>query len=447
MIFQKIKKIISPLKNSIVLQNLFLVSFITFLIKGLGFYKETMVAANFGLSEVLDTFFIAILVPTFINNVFLGAYRSVFVPNYISELKNNGNKGSFQSTSFLITIVLGIIFMIIAYLTTDVFLEQIYPSHDNDYYNLVKEQFYIMLPCVMFWGLASLLGGLLNIANEYRLSTFANIFTPVTVIVCLTFFKELMGTNVLALGTLLGSFLSLLYLYIIAVRKKILFFDLPDFQNKNIQILFKQIPAKVSSGLLTGLNPVIDQFFAAQLIIGSIAAINYGLKIPAFFAGLVTIAISNVLLPYFSNSIHNDRKKAFANLFKALKIVFGSVSVLALAGVFWSEEIVSLLFERKEFTSKDSQIVSSIQQVFLIYLPFAISGMLMVNFLTSINKNSIMAYTALVALGINFLLDYILMQYYGILGIAFSTTVVAILKNTFTFFYIYNIKKKEIATA
>ncbi|MBU2975925.1 murein biosynthesis integral membrane protein MurJ [Zobellia sp. B3R18] len=443
MILKKIKKFILPLKKSVVIQNLLLVSFITFLIKGFGFYKETMVAANFGLSEVLDTFFIAILVPTFINNVFLGAYRSVFVPNYISELKNNGNKGSFQSTSFLITIALGIFFMLIAYLTTDVFLEHIYPSHDKDYYNLVKGQFYIMLPCVMFWGLASLLGGLLNIANEYRLSTFANIFTPITVILCLTFFKELMGNKVLAMGTLIGSALSFLYLFTIAMRKKILYFDFPDFKNKNIQILFKQIPAKVSSGLLTGFNPVVDQFFAAQLVIGSIAAINYGVKIPAFFAGLVTIAISNVLLPYFSKSIHDDRKKAFENLFKSLKIVFATVSVLAIIGIYWSEDVVSLLFERKEFTSKDTQVVSSIQQIFLIYLPFTISGMLMVNFLTSLNKNSIMAFAALVALAMNFLLDYVLMQYYGILGIAFSTTTVAVLKNTFIFFYIYKISTRE----
>ncbi|SDE76498.1 putative peptidoglycan lipid II flippase [Pricia antarctica] len=443
MIPNKVLETFNRLSKNKVIQNLVLVSGITFLIKGLGFYKETMVAATFGLSELLDTFYIAILVPTLISNIFLGAYRSVFVPNYIAEMKIKGDKGSFQATSFLITVVVSFLFMGIAYLSTDTFLEELYPGHPSSYYTSVKQQFYVLLPCVIFWGLASLIGGLLNIADEYRLSTIGGIFTPLAIICCLIFFKDAFGNQVLAAGTVFGAFATLLYLLLVALSKKILFFGIPDFQNSNIKILFSQLPAKVSSSLLSGLNTMVDQFFAAQLVVGSIAALNYGLKIPAFLTGLLVIAFTNVLLPHFSRSILENRKKTFESLFKTLKIVFVSVAVLVLIGVLISHDLVAFLFERKEFDSEDTLVVARIQQIFLIYLPFSISGMIMVNFLTSINKNAVLAYISLIALVLNIILDYIFMQYYGILGIAICTTIVSILKSTTAAYYIFRLKLKE----
>ena len=103
--------------------------------------------------------------------------------------------------------------------------------------------------------------------------------------------------------------------------------------------------------------------------------------------------------------------------------------------------MVELLFQRNEFTSEDSIIVSSIQKAFLAYLPFSISGMVIVNFLTSINKNAFMAYVALGALTLNIILDFILVKYYGVLGIAICTTIVVIIKNLIHFAYVYKQSK------
>ena len=125
----------------------------------------------------------------------------------------------------------------------------------------------------------------------------------------------------------------------------------------------------------------------------------------------MVIAITNVLLPHFSRSILENRKKTFDSLFKTLKVVFGTVTVLVIVGVLVSPDLVAFLFERKEFDSEDTYIVARIQQIFLVYLPFTISGMIMVNFLTSINKNAIMAYISFIALILNIILDYIFMQY------------------------------------
>lgn len=426
-----------------VFKNIMLVMSITLFMKGVGFYKESVVAATFGLSELLDTFFIAMLVPGFISTVFLGAFKNVFIPNYVAELKMGNNIAAFQGTGFFITGLVSLLFLIIAYLFTDVYLENFFSGHNSGFYELIKLQFYYLLPCILLWGFSSLLSGLLNINGEFRYTSFQSIFIPASIIVCLWQFQDLLGDIILAAGTLIGSVIGFLYLVIISIKRKVLALTWPDFSSSNARQMFYQLPAKVSSGFLTGMNGVVDQYFAAQLAVGSIAALNYGLKMPAFLSGILIIAISNVLLPYFSKAAIENRKKTFKLLFKILKYLFIGAAIFSIIAIFATDFFVQLFFERKEFTAEDTALVSIIQKIILAYIPFTIAGMVTVNFLTSINKNAIMAYVSFGALVINIILDYILIQYYGIFGIAICTTVVVIIKNIVLFGYTVKLSRQE----
>jgi len=426
-----------------VLQNILLVSGVTFFISVLGFFKETVVAANYGLSLELDTFYVAILIPGVINTVFLGSFKSVLIPNYINEVGIKGNIGSFQTTSVMVTVIVSLFFAVITYLSTNTFLEVLYPNKSIEFYHMVKEQLPILLFAIFFWGLASTLGALLNVNDEYRFSSFAGIFTPIFILLGIFLFKEHFEDTLLAWGTTLGAFASCIYLLVVAKNKNLIVLSKPDYQNNNIKIAFQQLPAKISSGLLTALNSVVDQFFAAQLVVGSIAALNYGLKIPSFLSGLLLVAFGNVLLPYFTKLVLSNRKLAFENLFKNIKWVFIGLVVITIFGILLSDLIVILLFQRNEFTEEDTQVVSTIQKIFLAYIPFKITGMIMVNFATSINKNSIMAYISLVALVLNLILDYVFMKLYGVFGIALCTTIITVLKSMTMYWYLKRLKARE----
>jgi len=429
--FLKIKtqifKLLGALKSP-VMQNIIMVGVITLLIKVLGFFKETVIASTFGLSELLDTFYIAILIPGFISTVFLGAFRNVFIPNYVRESKTSNKIGTFQSNGFLITLGVASLFTIIAVLFTDTYIETFFEGHTKSYYDLIKTQFYYVVPCILLWGFSSLLTGLLNIHDEFRLSTISGVFLPISVLFCLFVLKDSLQEKVLAIGTLVGTTLTFMFLLIISIKKRIIILDKPNFKSENTKLMFAQIPAKVSSGFLTGLIPVTDQYFAAQLAIGSIAALNYGLKVPAFLTGIIIISMNNVILPYFSKLAIENKKNAFEKLFMILKKLFLISTIIATIVIFFSSSLIELLFERNSFTSEDTAIVSKIQIIFLIYAPFTISGMVIVNFLTSINKNNFMAVVSFIAVILNIILDIIFMRFYGIYGIAISTTFIVIIR-------------------
>lgn len=440
--FQFVNKAKEALKSPTII-NVIIVGITTLLVKGLGFIKEIVIADNFGLSELVDTFYIAILIPAFVNNVFLGGYKSVFIPNYVHELKSGKNIGAFQSTSFIITLGSALLFCIISILITDVYLEFFFDGHSPEYYELIKKQFYYILPSMVFWGLSSLLSGILNIDDEFTLSSLSYVFTPISIIVCLLFFKEELGVIVLAFGTFLGSILNFLFLIVICLKRNLIHIKRPRFLSKNSVEMLKQIPAKLSANLLTGFNDIIDQYFAAKLVIGSIAALNYGMKIPMFSIGIVTMALGNVLLPYFSKKAAENKEKTFIQLQKILKIIIIGSSILALTLILLSPPIISIIFEHNAFTANDTKIVSRIQQMYLIQVPAYIVAIILVRFLESINKNKFMAYLALICLMLNVLLNYILIKQFGVYGLALATSIVAIINCIILYLYVSYLKRKN----
>lgn len=442
--FNTIKLEIVNLSSKKVLRNLFLVSGAALFVSLIAFVKETFIAANYGLDQELDTFLIAMLIPGFINTVFLGSYKSVFIPNYINESHGKGDTRGFQTTSFIITFLTSLLFIALAILGTDTFLELLFPNKSVTYYAMVKEQFYIIAPCIFLWGFSSLVEAILYVNNEYRFSSFSGIFTPIFIIGGFLIFSSNLPKNFLAYGILWGSVLSCIYLIVIALNKKVISLGKINFKNENIKLTFKQLPAKISSGFLASMLGVVDNFFAAQLVVGSIAALNYGVKIPAFLTNILMIAFANVLLPYFTKMVIKDRAKAFELLIVNLKRVFLLLIIVSGIGILLSEFVVEILFQRKEFTAENTEVVATIQQILLAYIPFKIVGMILVNFLISINKNSYMAYVSLFALILNIVLDYILMQYYGVFGLAICTTIITIGRCMALYIYTLRIKNSTI---
>ncbi len=430
--------------KNVTLNNVIVVGLITFVISGFGFFKEIIIAKNYGLSELLDTYYIAILIPAFINNVFMSSYQSVFIPNYILEIKDQKSLGSFQFTGMLVTLVISVLFFIISYLFTDYFLEFFFKGHDVEYYTLIKKQFAFIAPSILFWGLTSMINGLLNVDNEFKFSTFSSVYTALSIIVCLLFFKTYLGDLVLAIGTLIGSILGFLSVMLVAIKRKIIFLKTPDFKSKNIIVMFRQLPAKLTSSLLNGVNPIVDQYFSAQLIVGSIAALNYGIKIPSFAISIGSIALGNVLLPYFSKMAVYNKEKLFGQLQKIIKYTLYFSFTATIIGILISFPIVNIVFERGAFDSNDSEIVSKIQQMYLLQIPFYLIGIIMIRFLTAINKNNFMVFTSSMSLILNLVLNIILMKTMGVYGLALSTSIVSFIIGMILYFYIKKLKLSHV---
>src|SRR5579872_1595578 len=179
----KIKSLFFNLITNTTIINIIIVALVNLFVKGSGFLKESIVAKHFGLSMLLDTFYIAVLIPSFINNVFVDSLSNIFVPNYITELKTSNNKGAFQSFSFILVAVMAFFSLLLSTLLTTTFLHAIYKGHTDNYYYLITVQFKYIAPSLFFWGFSSLLSALLVVHNKFFITTLYPIFTTFSILI------------------------------------------------------------------------------------------------------------------------------------------------------------------------------------------------------------------------------------------------------------------------
>ena len=106
-----------------------------------------------------------------------------------------------------------------------------------------------------------------------------------------------------------------------------------------------QIIAIIDSSLIT-LLPNSD---------GGVSVLNFANRIFQLPLAIFAIAISSALFPTIAKAIENkDEKKALKNLKVAFWFLLITLSVCTLGGIMLSNEIVWLLFERKNFTRTDT---------------------------------------------------------------------------------------------
>ena len=158
---------------------------------------------------------------------------------------------------------------------------------------------------------------------------------------------------------------------------------------------------------------------------GSVAALAYSNKIPATLLGIGALALGTAVLPYYSKMVANEDWKGIEHTLKTYRWKILQVSIpLTLGFYFFSEPLVRVLFERGAFTSADTVLVGKVQAVYILQIPFFLLTTLIVRLVSSLRYNQLLMFGAMISLPLNIVMNYVLMQYFGLVGIAMSTVIV-----------------------
>jgi putative peptidoglycan lipid II flippase len=171
---------------------------------------------------------------------------------------------------------------------------------------------------------------------------------------------------------------------------------------------------------------------AAMLSSGSVAAVNYGYRVISFPISLATTALGAAVIPYFSKMVaHQDWGKIRHTLQRYLLLSF--VCSIPMTGfiILFSTPIVQLMFQRGSFTENDTGLVSQIQALFALQIPFVVGSILLVRLISSLQKNRVLMWGALLNLLSNVILNFLLMKKLGVAGIALSTSCVMMISFCF----------------
>lgn len=421
---------------------------LTLLVKLAAVFKELISAFQFGAGRELDALLIAWALPTFLINVLGGSLQAALVPVYLEVLHKEGRAAATRFVGSLSVVFMSLLIVVSLMLLALApwLLRGIGMGFTAEELALCRRVFYLLLPIIVFTGMARLYGGVLVAENRFAVTTAATIATPLLSILCMLLFTRTVGIYSLALGILLGALAEgLLLAWILRRRKLGLSWRWGGKSPALAQIGAQYLSVIMGSVLMAG-TLLTDQAMAGMLPAGGVSALNYANKVPAVILGLTSAAIGTAVLPYFSRMVTAADWAGVRHTFRTyIKVIVATTVPVTLVLMMLSGPIIRHLFERGAFTATDTQIVSWTQVGFLVQIPFYTLGILAVRLISALQANRILMWGSALSLVLNALLDYLLMQRMGVAGIALSTSLVYVAAFVYLFVMLARVMRKRKA--
>lgn len=414
------------------------VGLLTAFVKVAGVVKELVVAWRFGIGDALDAFLIALLVPSFVINVVAGSFDAALIPTYIRVREQEGITAAqklFCGATVWSLGLLGITTILIV-VTAPLYLPSIAAGFSSKKLDLTFHLLWVIAPIVLLSGIVTNWGGVLNAGERFALAALSPIFTPAISIVFLLLVKS-WGIFALAAGLVCGAVLELVLLGAALHRQGILLRPRWYGFDAHLRQVASQYAPMIAGAFLMSSTGLVDQSMAAMLSPGSVAALNYGNRVIAFPITLATTALSTAVIPYFSKMVACEDWKGVRHTLKYyMRLIF--VVTVPLTGllIVFSEFIVQILFQRGSFTARDTHLVAQIQAFYALQIPFYIASILVVRLISAMRTNQILMWGSGYNLIINIVLNYLFMQWFGVSGIALSTSCVYVFSFLFLLFFV-----------
>jgi len=391
--------------------------------------KELVVAHQFGTGDALDAFLIAFLLPSFTIQMVAGTFRLALIPTYVQIREQEGQDATqrlFSSAMVLGTASLAAISALLALLAPYV-LPIMASGFGPEKLALTSSLFYLFLPALVISGLSTIWKAILNAGERFALVALAPIMIPVVAVAVLLVMGGVWGIYALAVGTVIGFVLEAGLLALSLKRRK--FSLLPRWYGMYpaMRKVINQCPPLLATYVFMGSAVFVDQAMAAVLGSGSVSTLNYANRVVGPLLEVGGLALGTAVLPHLSRMSAADDWRGVRHTLKTYtRLILLTTVPLTLILVYISEPLVGLLFQRGAFTAEDTHLVAQVQAALLLQLPFYMLSTLLVQLVYSTHSNRALMVSAIISLLLDVLLNYALMQYFGVVGIALSTVFVYI---------------------
>lgn len=419
-----IKKLLSIFKNGV-----FLIAFFGIISGLLGFFRERLLATTFGAGELLDSYYAAFRLPDFIfNTLIFGAVGSAFIPQFVRAWSKEKNQAIYLANNLtnVLTLVMIMLF-ILFWLAAPFIIPIIAPGFDLPSQILTISLTRIMLVSIVFFCLSTILSSILNSLHKYFFYSLAPIFYNFGIIIGIIFIVPSYGIKGAAWGVVIGSILHF-SIQLLACLKSHWHYQLVFNFDWQIKKIFKLMLPRSFGLLINQINQIFITIFASYLKTGSLTIYNLANNIQFVPINMIGISIATVVFPHLSRFwINNEQENFKEKLHQSIKQILFFTLPLSFALIIFSQEIVYLLCGLGKF----SELAIAITVKVLIFFSISIFAQSLLPIITKAfyaQEDTITPVKiSIVSIIINIILSLILMRFWGIVGLAVSFSVSAII--------------------
>ena len=409
----------------------FLVVIAILLSKVSGLVRDQIMAGYFGISYETDAFTWAYFIPNLFRILFAESLIvAAFIPIYSSYLKRNERddlKIFVNSVTNIMIIIFFIISAVIFVLSPEIGI--LLSKIANYQLDVTKFVFMsrIMIFSLITLSLSGLATGVLNSHNIFTVPSLTPFVMNIVIIIFTILFYSRFGIASMAIGVIVGSIFHLaiqfpqLKVSGVKYRFKI------DFKHKAVKEIFSlMFPILPSLGAVQ-LNNGGDNFFALNLGGGNTTALTLSWRVANLPLGVFSVAIITVLYPLISRQAAGKNTRGLKESFSLGVREIGYIMVPSTVGLaVLSYPIIKVLFEHFKFSSYDTEKVAYILVFHCVGLLFFGLLMILNRVFYAFKDARTPLKVALVSIVINFVLDWILIKFMDVGGLALSTSLVAL---------------------
>ena len=391
--------------------------------KVLGLLKVIILASIYGAGSVYDAFIVAYTLPTLLPQILTTIITTIFIPQFHKMDRSTKESWNGLNTLFTFVVLLSLVTTVVLYVFSYQIVTTLAPGLDQDVVIKAVSLFKIMSISTFLIGISGFFISLSHAQEKFYLASWDGlIINSVIIFYCINY-PNFNDITAIAKLIVLGFLLHLILLIISNWKMvfKFIRFRLACYHEDFLQAISKSVPIIVGyiGAVITG---IVDQWFSSFEGSGSISVLSYATMIYLLPMDVFGKSLMQTYFAKFSNST-SDTQALLSSYYEGFRLIIFIIVPISLFLLLSNKVLISLIFERGSFTSSNAHQTSLILSAFGFGLLFRIIAFYNYRLLHAVDKSWVAITTGLIGVVANVILNYFLSRHYGLVGIAFATTI------------------------
>jgi putative peptidoglycan lipid II flippase len=419
-----------------ILRSAGIMTLMTLISRVLGLVREQIRALYLGTGASSDAFGLAATIPNLFRRLFAeGVMTAAFVPTFTEYLRTATREETRRFLSRFVTLLTVAVtgFTVLAILLTPWLIDTFFASefkHVPGKVALTIALTELMWPYLVLVSIAAVLQGILNAHRIFGPSAFAPVLMNLAIIV---FTVALAGSledpsYALVIGFLAGGVLQLVFQIPFLLKQTPIRFGI-DFHFRDpgvLRVLRIMGPGVFSAGIYQ-FNVFFAQLIASSLDEGSVASLQYSLRLQELVLGVFVVSVTQVILPSLSDhTARNDDSAVRSTLSYALRLIAFVTLPCTAALMIVAPEIISALFRFGAFDDESTRMTAEALRFHALGLFFIGQGRVVTQAFFAYKDLRTPMFVSLGDAVLNVGLCYLLAMPLGHGGIALASTIAAL---------------------
>ncbi|MGK5112317.1 murein biosynthesis integral membrane protein MurJ [Geodermatophilus sp. CPCC 205506] len=391
----------------------------------LGFLRDVVLAAVFGVGSEIDAYLVAQGLMNLVLALMAGAVAKSVVPTVARSVADGEPERGRHSVRVALTVT--VLVMLAASVVMAVLARPLVaalaPGFDGETADLAVRLTRLVVAATALIAATNVLAGAAQGHRRFGWAAAQGIPFNIALIVAALGFGSVYGVTALAVGFVVGSGLRLLLVLppLLAVGQSLR--PSLDVRDRGFREMVALVPPLLVGSAVSQVNTLVDRAVGSATGEGAITALNYGWRLVGLADTLVVATVATTLYPALAAAARPGRTRDLDDLVRRgcgvlLLLVAPCVVILSVA----AEPVVSLLFERGAFDAEAVRLTALAVTGYAASLVGLALREPATRAFLSLGDSRTPVALGLLGMAVNVVGDLTLGVRFGVLGLAVSTS-------------------------